>query len=81
MLAIANDLTPGHRLRVPWWMTITCLDPEDIKTILTVTSLYEDHDEVCDSPILEVESGFDRAEVDAVFWSTSRATTGSNAGP
>ena len=41
-------------------------DPEDIMTILTINSLYED-DEVCDSPILVVESGFDRAEVDAVL--------------
>ena len=40
--------------------------PEAIKTILAIISLYED-DEVCDSPILVVESGFDRAEVDEVL--------------
>ncbi len=31
-------------------------DPEDIKTILRIIELYED-DEVCDSPIIVVESG------------------------
>ena len=35
-------------------------------TILTIIALYED-DEVGDSPILVVESGFDRAEVGEVL--------------
>lgn len=41
-------------------------DPEGVMTILTIISPYED-DEVCDSPILVVESGFDRTEVDEVL--------------
>ena len=42
------------------------LDPEDIKTILRIIEWYED-DEVCDSPILVVESGFDQTEVNEVL--------------
>jgi len=39
---------------------------EEVRTILTIIRLYED-DEVCDSPILVAESGFNRAEVDEVL--------------
>ena len=35
-------------------------------TVLTIIELYED-DEVCDSPILVVETGFDRTEVDEIL--------------
>lgn len=42
------------------------LDSEDIMTILRVIELYED-DQICDAPILVVESGFDRWEVDEIL--------------
>ena len=38
----------------------------DVMKVLTVIEMYED-DEVCDSPILVVETGFDRAEVDEIL--------------
>jgi len=38
----------------------------DVMTVLTIIELYED-DEVCDSPILVVETGFDRTEVDEIL--------------
>jgi hypothetical protein len=41
-------------------------DPEDIMTVFTIIGLYED-DEVCDSAILVVETGFDRTEVGVVL--------------
>ena len=42
------------------------LDPEDVTDVLRVIELYED-DEVCDSPIIVVEIGLDRATVDEVL--------------
>lgn len=50
------------------------LNPEDISDILTVIELYED-DEVCDSPIIVVETGLDQATVDEVLdylWRAAR---------
>jgi hypothetical protein len=41
-------------------------DPEDIKDVLRTIELYED-DMVCDSAIIVVETGFDRATVDEVL--------------
>lgn len=38
----------------------------DVMTVPTTIELYED-EEICDSPILVVETGFDRAEVDVVL--------------
>jgi hypothetical protein len=40
---------------------------EKISDILTIIQVYEDDDEVCDSPLLVAESGLDREEVDAVL--------------
>lgn len=42
------------------------LDAEEMVTVLRVIELYEDG-EVCDSPIIVVETGFDRATVDEVL--------------
>ncbi len=42
------------------------LDPEDVSDVLHVIESYED-DEVCDSPIIVVEIGLDRATVDRVL--------------
>ena len=54
------------------------LDPEDVTDVLRVIELYED-DEVCDSPIIVVEIGLDRATVDR-SWNISGGRIGSSAG-
>ena len=60
------------------WAPLIRHRPRGNQDLLRIIELYED-DEVCDSPILVIESGFNRTEVDDVLkylWLVDRIRVG-----